>query len=93
MRDIDECVKELMGNPIFRDHMRYSFSKLFLVDTAGVCHRAYHEIWDSDWMCEVEVRVKEQPGFSLATLMSCSHSATTRSWLYRGLLHTLYRQD
>jgi hypothetical protein len=64
MRDINECVKELMGNPVFRDHMRYSFSKFFLVDAAGICHRAYNEIWDSDWMCEVEVRVRIELSFS-----------------------------
>jgi hypothetical protein len=53
MRDINKCVQELMGNPIFKDHMRYSFKKLYLVDKAGVCHCAFNKIWDSVWMCEV----------------------------------------
>jgi hypothetical protein len=58
MRNIVDCIKELVGNPVFRQHMRYAFQQVYLVDKNGVSHRGYSEAWTGDWMHEVEVSVK-----------------------------------
>jgi hypothetical protein len=54
--DIVECIKELVRNPAFRDHLCYAYRTVYLVDEAGVCRRGYSELWSANWMKEVEVR-------------------------------------
>jgi hypothetical protein len=58
MCNIANCIKELVGNPVFHQHMQYAFQQVYLVDKNGVLHRGYSETWTGDWMCKVEVSAK-----------------------------------
>ena len=46
-RDPVECVKELMGNPMFKDSLEYAPQKHF-VDKEGKNH-VFDEMWTGDW--------------------------------------------
>ncbi|KAG1767064.1 Zn-finger domain-containing protein [Suillus placidus] len=45
-----ECVKELIGNPLFRDHMVYAPARAYK-DPAGL-HRVIDDMWTADWWCD-----------------------------------------
>ncbi|KAG2063264.1 hypothetical protein BDR04DRAFT_1038661, partial [Suillus decipiens] len=46
MRDPVECVKDLIGNPLFRDHMVYAPVRAYK-DPAGL-HRVIDDMWTAD---------------------------------------------
>ena len=46
-RDPVECVKELMGNPAFKNHMSYVAEHVYL-DKGGKV-RIFDEMWTADW--------------------------------------------
>jgi hypothetical protein len=46
-RDPVECVCELMGNPTFRDAMRYAPEKVFT--DAEKDNQIYNEMWTAEW--------------------------------------------
>ncbi|OBZ74731.1 hypothetical protein A0H81_05568 [Grifola frondosa] len=46
-RDPVECVRELMGNPVFKDLVRYAPERLYS-DSEGR-ERIYDEMWTADW--------------------------------------------
>ncbi|KAG1830781.1 Zn-finger domain-containing protein [Suillus variegatus] len=50
MRDPVECVKDLIGNPLFRDHMVYAPARAYR-DPAGL-HRVIDDMWTADWWCD-----------------------------------------
>lgn len=52
-RDPVECVKELIGNPSFREVMSYSPERAF-VDEAGL-NRIFDEMWTGDWWWNTQV--------------------------------------
>ena len=54
-RDPVECLRELMGNPLFREHLRYAPEKLF--GDPEMKSRIYDETWTGDWWWEMQVRV------------------------------------
>ncbi|KAG1838537.1 hypothetical protein DFJ58DRAFT_636757, partial [Suillus subalutaceus] len=56
-RDPVECVKELIGNPAFKEHMAYSPAKAY-ADRVGQ-HRVIDEMWTADWWGEKQVRLFE----------------------------------
>ncbi|KAG1761819.1 hypothetical protein EV702DRAFT_1038946 [Suillus placidus] len=47
VRDPVECVKELIGNPLFRNHMVYAPARAYK-DPAGL-HRVIDDMWTADW--------------------------------------------
>ncbi|TFK84310.1 hypothetical protein K466DRAFT_496815 [Polyporus arcularius HHB13444] len=51
-RDPVECIRELIGNPDFKDHLKYAPEKLF-VDKEGT-GRMYDEMWTGDWWWDVQ---------------------------------------
>ncbi|KAH7903659.1 hypothetical protein BJ138DRAFT_1107490, partial [Hygrophoropsis aurantiaca] len=51
-RDPVEIMKELIGNPLFKDVMAYEPQKLF-VDAAGE-NRVINEMWTADWWWKVQ---------------------------------------
>lgn len=53
-RDPLECVKELIGNPLFKEDIAYSPARAY-ADAAGQ-HRVINEMWTADWWGETQVR-------------------------------------
>jgi hypothetical protein len=54
-RDPVECVKELIGNPTFKEDMAYTPARAFS-DCASK-HRVVDEMWTADWWGEKQVRL------------------------------------
>jgi hypothetical protein len=53
MRDPVECIRDLIGNPSFKDHMAYAPSRAY-ADQAGL-HRVVDDMWTGDWWTETQV--------------------------------------
>ena len=49
-----ECMKELMGNPIFKDSLEYVPQKHFLDEEGN--NRVFDEMWTGDWWWNTQVR-------------------------------------
>ncbi|KAF7370021.1 hypothetical protein MSAN_00632100 [Mycena sanguinolenta] len=67
-RDPVECVKELIGNPAFRDVMRYAPEKLY-ADKDGTIE-VVDEMWTASWWWEIQKRLP--PGATIAPLILSS---------------------
>ncbi|KAG1878582.1 hypothetical protein C8R48DRAFT_752658 [Suillus tomentosus] len=67
-RDPVECVKELIGNPAFKEHMAYSPAKAY-ADRAGQ-HRVIDEMWTADWWGEKQNALPE--GATIAPIILSS---------------------
>jgi hypothetical protein len=52
-RDPVECVKELMGNPAFKNNMSYVAEHIYL-DKGGKV-RIFDEMWTGDWWWDTQV--------------------------------------
>ncbi len=52
-RDPVECIRELIGNPAFRELIRYAPEQLF-ADCMGE-DRMYGEMWTGDWWWKIQV--------------------------------------
>lgn len=52
-RDPVECLRELIGNPAFRDQMRFAPERAY-EDKDGKS-RLYDETWTGDWWWETQV--------------------------------------
>ncbi|KAJ7082673.1 hypothetical protein B0H15DRAFT_785594 [Mycena belliarum] len=52
-RDPVECVRELLGNPTFRDAMRYAPEKLYSDQSESV--EILNEMWTANWWWEIQV--------------------------------------
>ncbi|KAJ7462850.1 hypothetical protein FB451DRAFT_1494885 [Mycena latifolia] len=65
-RDPVECVEELIGNPAFRDAMRYAPEKLYVDETTEVVN----EMWTASWWWEIQKRLP--PGATVAPLILSS---------------------
>lgn len=48
-----ECIRELLGNPDFKEYLRYAPEKLF-ADADGT-ERIYSEMWTGDWWWDTQV--------------------------------------
>lgn len=64
-RDPVECIRELIGNPLFREKLRYEPQLKFL-DVEGKV-RVYDEMWTGDWWWNTQVSVS--PRTPLNTLL------------------------
>ncbi|KAI0688819.1 hypothetical protein C8Q76DRAFT_772033 [Earliella scabrosa] len=67
-RDPVECVRELMGNPAFRDLLRYAPEKLF-TDAEGA-EWLYDEMWTGDWWWNMQGALP--PGATIAPVILSS---------------------
>ncbi|KAF8166450.1 hypothetical protein K438DRAFT_1730807 [Mycena galopus ATCC 62051] len=67
-RDPVECVKELIGNPVFRDVMRYAPEKLY--GDQGKTIEIVDEMWTTSWWRELQKRLP--PGVTIAPLILSS---------------------
>lgn len=52
-RDPVECIKELVGNPAFKEHLRYAPERMF-EDHQGE-RPIIDEMWTAEWWEEVQV--------------------------------------
>jgi hypothetical protein len=53
MRDLIDCIRELMANPTFRDAVCFEPQRVF-DDKEGTMRR-YDEMWTADWWWEMQV--------------------------------------
>ncbi len=53
-RDPVECIRELIGNPVFKDYLAYLPEHVYM-DPEGK-ERVYDEMWTADWWWELQVR-------------------------------------
>ncbi|KAG2128635.1 uncharacterized protein EDB93DRAFT_1095927 [Suillus bovinus] len=53
MRNPVECIKDLIGNPLFKDQMVYTPACAYM-DSAGL-HRVIDDMWTADWWCDMQV--------------------------------------
>ncbi|KAG1723580.1 hypothetical protein EDB19DRAFT_1930249 [Suillus lakei] len=67
-RDPVECVKELIGNPAFKEHMAYSPAKAY-ADRVGQ-HRVIDKMWTGDWWGEKQNALPE--GATIAPIILSS---------------------
>lgn len=54
-RDPIECIRDMIGNPAFRDHMRFEPERAY-EDQDGKS-RVYDEMWTGDWWWETQVSI------------------------------------
>ena len=56
LRDPVECIRELIGNPVFKAYLKYAPEKLFAkADGTG---RIYGDMCTADWWWEIQVRLE-----------------------------------
>ena len=67
-RDPVECLKELMGNPMFKNSLEYAPQKHFM-DEEGT-NRVYDEMWTGDWWWDTQVKLPSSCN-SERELMKC----------------------
>jgi hypothetical protein len=87
-RDPVECVKELIGNPAFKEHMAYSPAKAY-ADRAGQ-HRVIDEMWTGDWWGEKQVRLFERERQSNGLT---SHTERLARGCNDSTNHSIFRQN
>lgn len=87
-RDPVECVKELIGNPSFKEDMAYSPAKAY-ADRAGQ-DRVIDEMWTADWWCDKQVRLfeREQQSNGLT-----SHTESLARRCHDSTNHSIFRQN
>ncbi|KAG2100245.1 hypothetical protein BD769DRAFT_1631108 [Suillus cothurnatus] len=68
MHDPVECVKDLIGNPLFRDHMVYAPVRAYK-DPAGL-HRVIDDMWTADWWCDKQKQLPK--GATIAPIILAS---------------------
>lgn len=56
-RDPVECVRELIGNPAFKDHLAYLPERVYGDAKGGT--RLYDEMWTAEWWWKVQVCQRE----------------------------------
>ena len=54
-RDPVECMKELMGNPIFKESLEYAPQKHFTDEEGN--NRVFDEMWTGDWWWNTQVKL------------------------------------
>ena len=52
-RDPVECIRELIGNSAFRDHMRYAPERLYKGKDG--LNQVFDEMWTGDWWWKTQV--------------------------------------
>lgn len=54
-RDPVECIKELLGNPAFREYMAYMPERVYGNTSASELSRIIDEMWTAEWWWEIQV--------------------------------------
>ncbi|KAJ6533437.1 Zn-finger domain-containing protein [Mycena vulgaris] len=54
MRDPVECIRELMGNPVFREHMAYAPERVYSTEEGDEESRIFDEMWTAEWWWKLQ---------------------------------------
>ncbi|KAJ6473973.1 Zn-finger domain-containing protein [Mycena vitilis] len=54
MRDPVECIKELMSNPAFKNHMAYAPERVYGRSDGKESSRIYDEMWTAEWWWKIQ---------------------------------------
>ncbi|KAJ7186196.1 hypothetical protein C8R46DRAFT_983014 [Mycena filopes] len=54
MRDPVECIKELLSNPVFREHMAYAPERVYGHKDGREESRIFDEMWTADWWWKLQ---------------------------------------
>ncbi|KAJ7731496.1 hypothetical protein B0H16DRAFT_1772807 [Mycena metata] len=54
MRDPVECIKDLMSNPAFKDHMAYAPERVYTTADGDEETRVYDEMWTAEWWWKIQ---------------------------------------
>ncbi|KAF8870929.1 hypothetical protein BD779DRAFT_1614010 [Infundibulicybe gibba] len=73
-----ECIRELIGNPVFKDTMRYAPEKLYTDEEGKI--NTVNEMWTADWWWETQEKLPE--GATIAPIILSSDK--TRLSQFRG---------
>lgn len=85
-RDPVECIREILGNPLFRDCTRYAPERLYTKQDGG--ERVVDECWTGDWWWDVQVC---SPVPKLASVVLTDCLGTPTYWCDRGPRHLVIR--
>ncbi|KAJ6478333.1 hypothetical protein C8R45DRAFT_934095 [Mycena sanguinolenta] len=55
MRDPVECIKELVGNPAFQEHMAYAPERVYWTREGRADSRIFDEMWTAEWWWELQL--------------------------------------
>ncbi|KAG1784140.1 hypothetical protein EV702DRAFT_1176071 [Suillus placidus] len=80
MRNPVECIKDLIGNPLFKDHMVYTPACAYM-DSAGL-HRVIDDMWTADWWCDMQKQLPE--GATIAPIILASDKTSYPVYLSIG---------
>ncbi|RPD57369.1 hypothetical protein L227DRAFT_507016 [Lentinus tigrinus ALCF2SS1-6] len=67
-RDPVECIRELIGNPVFKEYLRYAPEKLFVDKEAT--KRMLDEMWTGDWWWDTQTELPD--GSTIAPIILSS---------------------
>ncbi|KAJ6603507.1 Zn-finger domain-containing protein [Mycena vulgaris] len=62
MRDPVECIKELMGNPVFREHMAYAPERVYSTEEGDEESRIFDEMWTAEWWWKLQTQLSQFSG-------------------------------
>ena len=48
-----DCIRELIGNPVFKEHLKYA-PEMLTLDEEGT-KRMYDEMWTGEWWWDLQV--------------------------------------
>ncbi|KAJ7769423.1 hypothetical protein B0H16DRAFT_1411344 [Mycena metata] len=54
MRDPVECIKDLMSNPAFKDHMAYAPERVYTTADGDEETRIFDEMWTAEWWWKIQ---------------------------------------
>ncbi|KAG2066523.1 hypothetical protein BDR04DRAFT_1129984 [Suillus decipiens] len=67
-RDPVECIRDLIGNPLFKEHMVYAPAQAY-ADHEGL-HRVIDDMWTADWWCDKQKQLPK--GATIAPVILAS---------------------
>lgn len=90
-RDPVECMKELMGNPIFKESLEYAPHKQFLDEEGNI--RVFEEMWTGDWWWNTQVKLPPTCNAEYELVMKDIIKEKIASRVHHCPPHSILRQD
>jgi hypothetical protein len=97
-RDPVQCIQDLIGNPIFRDVMKYAPERIYRDKDGRI--RLYGEAWSADWWWQIQVRAifcfgihYEADKFNIEKAAKTRYSCTDYSLDRQNQAHQLQRRQ
>ncbi|KAF8496067.1 hypothetical protein JB92DRAFT_3126275 [Gautieria morchelliformis] len=78
-----DCVKELIGNPAFKEAMNYALQKVFTGSTEE--DQVFNEMWTGEWWWELQEKLPKGATIALIIIVSdntqlCQFSGDKQAW-------------